>query len=233
MKKILLVFAFCVAFASSAQDSYYTMYNFVVEPQDVSTVYKLVDDFYSTNKSEGVFVRLFENHFKAAGNKATHSIVFLGSQEAVGNMYAGGPNDAFNLFITRLNQHIKDGSGASMGMHIALYGDTSTRYPAQRYYLLDVKDTEAFDAGYHKFHSKHNPPGVLVNMGNTISGSDGSFNRWVIIGFKDMKAALGGPNKLLSGAALSAREKAWDEFRATDGGVTVVGSGMRLLLGAW
>ena len=53
------------------------------------------------------------------------------------------------------------------------------------------------------------------------------------IGFKDIKTALGGPNKLLSGAALSAREKAWDEFRSSDGGVSVVGSGMRVLLGAW
>ena len=120
-----------------------------------------------------------------------------------------------------------------MGRHIAIYGDTDTRYPAQRYYLLNVNDTEAFDAGYNKFHSKHNPPGVLVNMGATIAGSAGTFNRWVIIGFKDVKTALGGPNKLLSGAALSAREKAWDEFRSSDGGVSVVGSGMRLLLGAW
>jgi hypothetical protein len=233
MKKFIFLFALLIGFAVSAQDSYYTMYSFVVAPQDQATVYDLVNDYYSKNKPEGVFVRLFENHFKDPGNKATHSLVFLGSQEAVGNMYAGGPNDTFSLFLTRLNQHIKDGAGSSMGRHIAIYGDTDTRYPAQRYYLLNVNDTEAFDAGYNNFHSKHNPPGVLVNMGTTIAGSTGNFNRWVIIGFKDIKTALGGPNKLLSGAALSAREKAWDEFRSSDGGVSVVGSGMRLLLGAW
>jgi hypothetical protein len=234
MKKVMLVFAVFFAFILNAQEDYYTMYSFVVEPQDEATVYKLVDDYYSKNKPEGVFVRLFENHFKDQRNKATHSIVFLGTQEAVGNMYGGGENDKFALFLTKLNQHIKEGAGSAMGRHIAIYGDTSTRYPAQRYYLLDVADTEKFDAGYKKFHSKHNPPGVLVNMGTTIAGQGtGNFNRWVIIAFKDVKTALGGPNKLLSGAALTAREKGWAEFRATDGGVEVVGSGMRVLLGAW
>jgi hypothetical protein len=121
-----------------------------------------------------------------------------------------------------------------MGRNIAIYGDTNVRYPAQRYYLLDVNDTEAFDAEYNKFHSKHNPPGVIVNMGSTISGRGlTQFNRWVIIGFKDIKTAIGGPNKLLTGSALKAREKAWDDFRANDGGVTMVRSGMRILLGAW
>lgn len=235
MKKIIFTIAFLFVLIGSAQENYYTNYSFVVEPENEATVFKLVDDYYSENKPEGVFVRLFENHFKDGNNKATHMLVFLGTQEDVGNMYGGG-DDKFALFLTRLNQHIKEGSGSSMGRHLALYGDTDSnvRYPAQRIYLLDVKDTEAFDAEYNKFHSKHNPPGVLVNMGNTIVGQGtGKFNRWVIIGFKDMKAAMGGPNKLLSGAALTARQKAWDDFRANDGGVEVVGSSMRMLLGAW
>lgn len=233
MKKIILSLLLLLAFAVEAQDQYYTNYSFVVEPQNEAAVYKLVDDYYSENKPEGVFVRLFENHFKSPKSKATHMIVFLGSQEDVGNMYASG-DDKFSLFLTRLNQHIKEGSGSSMGRHLALYGDTNVRYPAQRIYLLDVEDTEKFDSEYNKFHSKHNPPGVLVNMGNTIvGGGTGTFNRWVIIGFKDIKAAMGGPNALMSGSALEARKKAWDEFRANDGGVEVVGSSMRILLGAW
>ena len=233
MKKIILLFALFIAFAASAQDNYYTRYSFVVEPQDEATVYKLIDDYYSKHKPEGVFVRLFENHFKNQNVKATHSLVFLGTQEAMGDMYGGG-DETFSLFLTQLNQHIKEGAGSAMGRHIAIYGDTNTRYPAQRYYLLNVKDTDAFEAEYNKFHSKHNPPGVLVNMGTTISGHGaGGANRWVIIAFKDIKSAMGGPNKLLTGAALSAREKAWDEFRAKDGGVSMVGSGMRILLGAW
>ncbi len=234
MKKLVFAFAFILCLTLSAQDNYYTMYSFVVEPHNEATVYKLVDDYYSANKPEGIFVRLFENHFKNQDMKATHSIVFLGTLEDVGNMYSGGGNVNFELFITKLNQYIKDGAGSATGRHLALYGDTSTRYPFQRYYLLDVADTDKFDAEYNKFHSKHNPPGMLVNMGNTIVGQGGGhYNRWVIVGFKDMKSAIGGANQLVSGPALTARQKAWDAYMAAHGGVEVVGSGMRFLLGAW
>lgn len=232
MKKIIFAFAMFIAFSVSAQDSYYTVYTFVVEPQNQATVYNLVEDYYSKNKPEGVFVRLFEIHF--SGGDATHSIVFSGSQEALGNMYGGGPNDSFSLFLTRLNQHIKDGSGSAMGRNISLVGETNVRYRAQRMYFLDVKDTEAFDAAHKKFHSAHNPAGVLVNMGAPSVGmGTGNYNRWVMVGFKDMKTAIGGVNKLLDGDALKAREKAREELRASNGGAELKGSGLRLLLGAW
>lgn len=77
MKKIILSLLLLLAFAVEAQDQYYTNYSFVVEPQNEAAVYKLVDDYYSENKPEGVFVRLFENHFKSPKSKATHMIVFL------------------------------------------------------------------------------------------------------------------------------------------------------------
>jgi len=236
MKKVFLLFAVLLACTVNAQDTYFTMYSFTVEPQEVTTVRQLVDDYYSKNKPEGVFVRLFENHFHDAGNSATHSLVFTGSVDDVSKMYDGGSNDSFALFLTRLNQHIKEGGGAMMGQHLALYGDTSNnqRYPFQRYFLLEVNDTQAFDAGYKNFHSKNNPPGVLVNMGNILSGNaPNGPDRWVIIGFKSMKAAMAGPNSLLSGAALTAREKAWNEFMANNGGAQVQRSGMRILMGAW
>lgn len=234
MRRFVLLFALLLAFAVSAQDNYFTTYRFTVEPQNEAAVRQLVDDYYSKNKPQGVFVRLFENHFHDGGNSSTHSIVFTGSLDDLSKMYDGGSNESFSLFLTRLNQHIKDGNGSAMGRDLAVYGDTNSRYPFQRYYLLDCQDTDAFDAGYNKFHSKHNPPGVIVNMGNIISGNaPNGPDRWVIIGFKDMKSAMAGPNSLLTGTALTAREKAWDEFQASNGGVSVIRSGMRILLGAW
>lgn len=219
----------------SAQDTYYTMYTFVVEPQNEGIVYDLVDDYYSNNKPEGVFVRLFENHFRDDDMKATHAIVFLGSQEDIGSMYAGGGNLNFQLFITKLNRHIKEGAGSAMGRHIALNGVTAnTRYPFQNYVLLQVDDPDTYDREHQKFHSKHTPAEMLVNMGNVMAGQGaGDYNRWVILGYKSMEAALGGPNKMVSGEALEARQKAWDDYMDSHGGVRLVGSGMRVLLGAW
>jgi len=58
----------------------------------------------------------------------------------------------------------------------------------------------------------------------------------VVLGFKDFKSALGGATKMLSGAALDARNKAWDEYMASldsHGGVKLVSTGLRILLGEW
>ena len=234
MRKLFVLFALFLGLTLSAQDTYYTIYSFVVEPQNEAAVYKLFNDYYSANKPEGVYVRLFENHFKDQDSKATHAVVFSGSREAVSKMYSGSGNVDFDLFIARLNPHIKDGAGSGMGRHLALFGDTSTRYPFQRYYLLDAADTDKFDAEFKKFHSKHIPPGMLMNMGTPMLGQgSGDFNRWVIQGYKDMNSAMGGAGSMVTGAAKTAREKAWDEYMASHGGVEIVGTGMRVLLGAW
>jgi hypothetical protein len=234
-KLILSVFALFIALAINAQTNYYTMYSFEVKPENEATVVKLISDYYSNNKPDGVFVRLFENHFQDASKKATHHIIFSGSQEAVGNMYSGG-DEKFALFITRLNQHIKAGAGSGMGRHISLHIDEGEgqRYYAQRIYFIHAKDTEAFDKGWDEFHSKHRPDGTLALLASPIAGEGwGEYNRIIVSGFKDMKSAIGGQNSLISGNALKARQDAWQEYRATNGGVELKGNAVRVLLGAW
>ncbi|HKK12538.1 MAG TPA: hypothetical protein VJ945_06880 [Flavobacteriaceae bacterium] len=234
MKKLLICLFLFLAIKIYAQESYFTIYNFTVAPQDVETIYKLTNDYYTAHKPEGVTVSLYENHFNDSGNNFTHSIVFSGSFDAIGNMYSGGNNDTWNLFITKINQHIKDGFSSAMGTSIASYGDTNVKHPVQRYILLHAEDTKAFDDGYKAFNSKTNPAGRLTVMGNITAGvSPDGENRWVINGYTDFKAAIGGDAKLLSGAALEARNKGWDEFRASSGDVRVVRTGLRILLGQW
>jgi len=234
MKKLLICLFLFLAIKIYAQESYFTIYNFTVAPQDVETIYKLTNDYYTAHKPEGVTVSLYENHFNDSGNNFTHAIVFSGSFDAIGNMYSGGNNDTWNLFITKLNQHIKDGFSSAMGTAIASYGDTSVKHPVQRYILLHCEDTSAFDAAYKAFNSTTNPASRLTVMGNITAGvSPNGENRWVINGYTDFKAAIGGNDKLLSGAALEARNKGWDEFRANGGEVSIVRTGLRILLGQW
>ncbi|MDT0552625.1 hypothetical protein [Urechidicola vernalis] len=234
MRKFIFYLLLLTAISINAQESYFTIYNFSVEPQNEATVYKLVNDYYSTNKTEGVTVSFYENHFNDNGNNFTHSIVFSGSFDDIGNMYSLGNNDAWNLFLTKVNQHIKEGFSSAMGTSIASYGDVDTSHPVQKYILLHVEDGDAFDAAYKVFNSKHNPDGRITMMGNITAGqSPYGENRWVVNGFKDFKAAIGGANKLLSEQALEERGKGWDEFRSTHGGVTLVRTGLRVLLGQW
>lgn len=234
MKKIIIYLLLFTAITINAQESYFTIYNFSVEPHEEGTIYQLVNDYYSANKVEGVSVFLYENHFNDSGNNFTHSIDFAGSFDAIGNMYSGGNNDTWNLFLTKLNQHIKEGFSSAMGTRIASYGDTSTSHPVQRYIMLHVEDGDAFNAAYKAFNSKHNPEGRITMMGDITAGrSPNGENRWVINMFKDFKAAIGGVDKLLSEQALAARDKGWDEFLAANGGVRLVRTGLRILLGQW
>ncbi len=94
MKKTILILCLLGAFAMKAQESYFTLYNVTVKPQDVSTVYQLFDDYFSKNKAEGVSVSLWENHLTDASNNYTYAVVFGGSLDAMGAMFAGGNNPA-------------------------------------------------------------------------------------------------------------------------------------------
>ncbi|MCK0178502.1 hypothetical protein MWU50_04285 [Flavobacteriaceae bacterium S0862] len=235
MKKFVLLFSMLFALAVNAQDNYYSMYSFVVEPENQATVVKLIDDYYSNNKPEGIFVRLFENHFQDGSEKATHHIVFSGTQDALGEMYASN-DEKFALFITQVNQHTKNGGGSALGRHISIHMDEGEgqRFPFQRIYLLQADDTQAFDEAYAKFHSKHRPDDTLSLLASPMLGEGwGEYNRVAVVGFKDMKSAIGGAGALLPEKAREARQKAQTERRANDGNVEIKGSALRILLGAW
>ena len=87
-------------FTLSAQEYYFTTYNFTVAPENVGTVYNLFNDYYSKNKPEGVTVSLYENHFHDNSANFTHSVVFSGSLDAMGAAYAGGPNASWDLCLS-------------------------------------------------------------------------------------------------------------------------------------
>ena len=83
MKKLffsLFVFSICVL---SAQEDYWTNYQVVVAPEEVETVYKLIDDYFTANPADGVTVALWENHFNDHSNNSTHSLLFYGSLDAM------------------------------------------------------------------------------------------------------------------------------------------------------
>ena len=237
MKKLFALLVCLVAFMVHGQERYFTLYSFTANPKDHGTVYQLVHDFYSKNKPAGVTISLYENHLSNAGNQTTHTIVFSGTLDAVGGMYTGDPSESFELFLTRLNGHISE-SGASVSGHtLSAHGDASQPHPIQRVVLLDVEDEANFLEGFNKFNSSHRPADMTIATGVIDIGHapDGA-NHWVVLGFKDFKSALGGATKMLSGAALDARNKAWDEYMASldsHGGVKLVSTGLRILLGEW
>ncbi len=234
MKKVffgLLVFMAC---SISAQELYWTNYHVVVEPQNVDMFYKLLDDYFTANKPEGVTVTLYENHFNDAGNNFTHSIGFSGSLDAMGDMYARDGGAAWKLLLVQLNQHIKDGHAARMGTRKTHNGDLNEDYPVQKYFIVHVDDGETWEKAYNKYASANIPAGMLNMMGNFTAGvSPKGENRWVLNGFKDFKSAIGGANAMRTDAERAANAKAWKEFLDTNGESHLVRSGLRVRMGQW
>ena len=234
MRKLIFLACLLFAWMGNAQDAYFTVYNFSVESEDVSTVYKLFDDYFTANKPEGVMVSLYENHFNDPTNNFTHSVVFSGTLDNLGNMYDNDGGDAWSLFITRVNQHMKDGFSSASGTRWAIFGDASQQYRFQRYYIIDAEDTSAMVSAYNAYNEEHNPEGRLTMMGGISMGHgpDGA-NVWVINGFKDFKTALGGAGQLRTEADSEASRAAWQKMREDRGETRLVRSGLRILLKSW
>ena len=234
MKKLITSLLLFTVFAISAQESYWTNYTFIVEPENETVVFTLIDDYFKEHKTEGVTVSMYANHFHDSDNSATHMIVFSGSLEALGGMYAADGGDAWDLLGTRLDHHIKEGSGARMGTMKKSFGDTDGEYPIQRYYVLDVEDAAAFESGLTKFNTDHKPEGRFVMMGNITAGaSPEGENHWAIVAFKDFKGAIGGASAGLSESQRAARDAGWKTFQENHGGLRLVRSGLRVRLGQW
>lgn len=234
MRKLILISTLFLGLICSAQEIHFTIYNFTVESQNVSTVFKLFDDYFSENKTEGVSVSLYENHFNDSDNNFTHAVVFAGSLDALGGMYSGVNNDTWNLFMARINQHMKEGFSSAAGRQISSHGNASTELRFQRYYLLDVDDMSKFESAHNAYTENNTPDGIINAMGNITlgRGPDGA-NTWVIVSYKDFKTALGGANILRNEAQKQANQIAWKERGENDGDVSLVRSGLRILLKSW
>jgi len=233
MKKLFTLLGLLAVFAVSAQEYYFTTYNFTVAPENVQTIYGLFNDYYSKNKPQGVTVSLYENHFHDNGANFTHSVVFSGSLDAMGAAYAGGPNASWDLFLTRINQHIESNYSSAMGSGLAVIGDTSQKHPFQILSLLEVENGSAFLETWKKINAM-NPTGRVVSIGNIQAGrSPDGANFWIVNSFKDMKSAMGGLNSLMTPAQREARSKAMEETSGSSGEVRWVRNGLRILLGQW
>ena len=102
MKKVFFCLLVFMTFTLCAQESYWTNYKVVVEPQNVEKFYKLTNDYFTANKTEGVTMTLYENHFNDPGNNFIHVIGFSGSLDALGNMYANDGGAAWELYLIKV-----------------------------------------------------------------------------------------------------------------------------------
>ena len=100
MKKIFSILLIFMSSFLQAQEYYWSSYNITVADQDIETVAGLMDAYFSQEESKnaGISVYLFENHFFDHSVDYTHSIVFIGSLEDLGNQYAKEYSADWDLF---------------------------------------------------------------------------------------------------------------------------------------
>lgn len=230
--KILSVIMLFLGFTLAAQEYYWTSYNFNVDAEDVEITAKLTADYFSQpgSKAEGVTVYLFETHFNDNETNWSHSLVFAGSLDAMGEQYSRGQNDSWNLYLTKIGQYAKSHSAAS-GNSLISYGEIGT-HPIQNILWLDVNDAGKFAEAWKNYHGKFNPEDRRITLGQFRLGrSSMGETHYVLQGFSDFKSAFN-PNKYREENKVA--QKAWSAFfDVASKEVTILRSNTRIMLGKW
>ena len=228
---LLLLFLFTTSFAFS-QEYYWASYSFNVSPEDVETVANLTDDYFSgdDSKSEGVSVYLFDNHFSDSSNNASHSLVFAGSLEAMGKQYSSGENINFQLYLTKMGQHVENYSSAA-GRSLISFGTPGT-HPVQNVFWLKVKNASQFADGFRSYNSKYNPENRRVTLGAfNLGRSPHGETHYVLLGVDSFMEAFNVGKYRQDNKAASL---AWDKYMSSnEGNIEVVRTHTRVMLGKW
>lgn len=232
MRTNFLLALLCLCLQMSwAQTAYWTSYNFTVKPGSDATVLQLANDYFAANPTaEGVSAYLYENHFRDQDNNYSHSFIWAGSLDAMGNQYATDAGDAWELFLTKMGNHIESFHSAGMGDRVASVNDPSSPKPIQVYFFLNVNDGKQFKKAFDAY-APNRPKNHHVLLGGFGPGrSPAGETHWVIVGVNSFKEAMD-----IAGyrRGNTKEEKAWDAYIANNGGASVVRTGLRILLGNW
>ena len=233
MINITLLFLLLFSFQTVlSQEYYWTSYSFNVSSEDVDIVAKLTEDYFSgkDSKSEGVSVYLFDNHFSDSSNNASHSLVFAGSLEAMGKQYSSGQNVNFQLYLTKMGQHVESYSSAA-GRSLISFGTPGT-HPVQNVIWLKVKNATQFANGFKSYNSKYNPKNRRVTLGAfNLGRSPHGETHYVLLGVDSFMEAFNAGKYRQDNKAASA---AWDKYMSSiKGNVELVRTHTRVMLGKW
>ena len=95
MKKLIsfyisIFFLFGIGFSLNAQNpdfNHWAVYGFKVSSENESTVFNIIDDYFTNNKADGISVSLYNVMFASTDVTATHIISFDGNKEDMGQFF--------------------------------------------------------------------------------------------------------------------------------------------------
>ena len=187
---MILVFAF-----SFSQSNRFSAYAVKVAPENEEMVVKLIDDYFSNNKFEGVTVSLYTIMFTAADLNFTHELIFSGEAEAMAKLYSPEFGDtSWQLFASKMNSFVDENVFSANGW--MFYQSSEDVYPFQmvmvyssednaelRKWRMMVRDmNEKYPRDYRSF----------ATGGISVGGPDSDASAWNVTGYKTYADYLDG-----------------------------------------
>ena len=187
---MILVFAF-----SFSQSNRFSAYAVKVAPENEEMVVKLIDDYFSNNKFEGVTVSLYTIMFTAADLNFTHELIFSGEAEAMAKLYSPEFGDtSWQLFASKMNSFVDENVFSANGWRF--YQSSDDIYPFQmvtvfssednaelRKWRMMVRDmNEKYPRDFRSF----------ATGGISVGGPDSDASVWNVTGYKTYADYLDG-----------------------------------------
>jgi len=182
MKKFLsLILIFCVSFSYSQT---WSSYGIKVAPENEETVLKIMDDYFTKNKIEGVTVSLYSIMFTAADLNFTHEVIFSGEGEALTKLYEPGFQDtAWQLFSSKIN-NFAENVFSGQGWRNFNFGETN---PFQLVITFkgDWEEINKWTAMETKLGEKY-PQDFrsFASGGINVGGPSNQASHWMVTGWK-------------------------------------------------
>tara|TARA_B110000014_G_scaffold230032_1_gene191243 strand:- start:1196 stop:1882 length:687 start_codon:yes stop_codon:yes gene_type:complete len=227
MKKSILIFLFFAISSNLFAQNAWSVYEWKVKPENVSTVLNICDEYLSQegNVTEGTTIALYEIMFAGKGFDATHTLNIYGDMESMNNGYNKAQKADWFLFLTQLNQFIEPVASLA-GRAIKAYNENDDSDPIHQLWLMNVSNSSKFLNSWTKLRDKF-PPSNFLELGTVVSGREEGITHYVLSSQKDFKDLVEGSNDS------KAESDAWAQFRAERGETKLVRSFARRLVKKW
>lgn len=182
MKKLLsFILIFWVSFSFSQN---WSAYGIKVAPENEETVVKIMDDYFTNNKIEGVTVSLYSIMFTAADLNFTHEVIFSGEGDAMAKLYEPGfQNTSWQLFSSKINNFVEN-VFSGQGWRNFNFGETM---PFQLVYTFKGKRSEInkWMAMENKLNEKYPQDFRSFAAGGiNAGGPSNKADYWMVTGWK-------------------------------------------------
>lgn len=195
---ISIFFLFGIGFSLNAQNpdfNHWAVYGFKVSSENESTVFNIIDDYFTNNKADGISVSLYNVMFASTDVTATHIISFDGNKEDMGQFFNPTNSDSESaLFFSKLNYFVDESSFSGNGVRLARFGVKEEVMPVQEIFVIDVEEFSEYRKWLDNQRSldEKYPKDYLSSATGRIShgGIVPGINTWIMNGFKSYESFL-------------------------------------------